>query len=144
MQLTAWVRYKTSKSVDVDYQLLIWAFFCHEARKHFILNFRVDCSLWGRYFQILFFFYMQIVNVLRQVSLTISEFTHSIMQPCRRCDIKFIWQFTNFVKLILKNMIKKNRLSMQAVEFKPWNNSKEFLSIFYFSLPDEGSENKTY
>ena len=87
---------------------------------------------------------MQIVNVLRQVSLTISEFTHSIMQPCRRCDIKFIWQFTNFVKLILKNMIKKNRLSMQAVEFKPWNNSKEFLSIFYFSLPDEGSENKTY
>ena len=36
-------------------------------------------------------FYLEIVNKMRQVSITISEFTHSIKQPCGRCNIMFIW-----------------------------------------------------
>ena len=36
------------------------------------------------------FFYLEIVNKMRQMSVTISEMTHSIKQPCGKGDIKFI------------------------------------------------------
>ena len=38
----------------------------------------------------MFLFYLGIVNKMRQVSITVSEFTHSNMQPCGRRDIEFI------------------------------------------------------
>ena len=41
------------------------------------------------YFE-MFSFYLEIVNRMRQVSITISGFTHSIKYPCGRGDIKFI------------------------------------------------------
>ena len=44
----------------------------------------------------MFLFYLEIVNKMRQVPITISEFTHSIKQPWRRYKVKFILQFTIF------------------------------------------------
>ena len=64
----------------------------------------------------MFSFYLEVVNKMRQVSITISEFTQSIKQPCGRCGIKFIPQFTVL--------------------------SCQMLSIYYFSLPDEGGGNE--
>ena len=55
----------------------------------------------------MFLFYLEIVNKMRQVSITISEFTHSIKQPCGRCNIKFIWQFTALSFQILINLYWK-------------------------------------
>ena len=43
-------------------------------------------------------FYLKIVNKMRRVSITISEFTHCIKQPCKRCDIHFICQSTALFK----------------------------------------------
>ena len=70
----------------------------------------------------MFLFYLEIVNKMRQMSVTISEFTHSISikQPCERCDIKiymtvYSHQFLNFVKFILKK-VENCSSSMQAVE----------------------------
>ena len=39
----------------------------------------------------MFLFDLEIVNKMRQVSVTIYEFTDSIKQRCGRCDIKLIY-----------------------------------------------------
>ena len=63
------------------------ALFSHEAGRHLILNFGIYHSfhhnekVFSNVF-VLFLFYLEIVNKMRQVSITISEFTHSIKQPC--------------------------------------------------------------
>ena len=68
--------------------------FSHEAGKNFIMNFKIYmyCSFHHDgvgIFNFFFDMYFEMVNKIRQVSKTISEFTHSIKQPCGRCDIKF-------------------------------------------------------
>ena len=55
----------------------------------------------------MFLFYLEIVNKMRQVSIKISEFTHSIKQPWGRYKVKFIWQFTALNFQILLNFIEK-------------------------------------
>ena len=85
--------------------------FSHEAGRRFLLNFRIYCSFHhdeAGIFQ-MFLFCSEIVNKMRQVSIAISEFTHSIKQTCGRCDVKFILtvsspQFSIFVKYSLKNV----------------------------------------
>ena len=97
----------------------------------------------------MFLFYLEIVDKMRQVSITISEFTHSIMQPCGRCNINFIWQFTALSSRIFLNLYwkcKKNVVQackiLKSLSERPWGSSKEILSIYYFSLLDEGGEIK--
>ena len=81
------------------------------------------------------------MNKIRQVSITLSEFT-------RRCDIKSIWQFTAFsfqiyIEKMWKTVVQACKL-LKSLSKKPWGSSKEILLIYYFSLPDEGGENKIY
>ena len=93
-------------------------------------------------------FYLEIVNKMRQVSITISEFTHSIKQSCGRCDIKFIWQSTvlgfqivsNLYWKMWKTVVKAYKL-LKSLSMKPWGSSKGILWIHCFSLPDEVGEN---
>ena len=99
----------------------------------------------------MFLFYLGIVNKMRQVSITVSEFTHSNKQPCGRRDIEFIWQFTALSFQILLNlhwkMWKTVALACKLLKSlckRPWGSSKEILLIYYFSMPDEGGENKIY
>ena len=67
------------------------ALFSHEAGRHFILNVIIYCSFHNDEAGIFKgLFNLEIVNKMRQVSITISEFTHSIERPCGRCHIKFI------------------------------------------------------
>ena len=87
----------------------------------------------------MFLFYLEIVNKMRQVSITISEFTHSIKQPCGRCNIKFMWQFTALsFKMLLNLYWKMQKTVVQACNLlkslskKPWGSSKELLSILLF------------
>ena len=73
------------------------ALFSHEAGRHFNLNLGNYCSLHDDeavVFFCFFLFYLDIVNKMRQVWSTISEFTHNIKQPCERRNIMFMWQFT--------------------------------------------------
>ena len=95
----------------------------------------------------MFLFYLETVNKMRQVSITISEFTHSIQQPCGRWEIKFIWQFTALSFQILWNLYWKMwKTLVQACKMlkslskRPWGSSKEIILIYYFCLPDEGGE----
>ena len=99
----------------------------------------------------MFLFYLGIVNKMRQVSITVSEFTHSNKQPCGRRDIEFIWQFTALSFQILLNlhwkMWKTVALACKLLKSlckRPWGSSKEILLIYYFSMPDEGGENRIY
>ena len=99
----------------------------------------------------MFLFYLEIVNKLRQVSIWISQFTHSIKQTCGRCGIKFIWQFTALSVQILLNLYWKLwKTVVQAFKLlksiceKLWGRWKGILSIYYFSLPDEGDDNNIY
>ena len=99
----------------------------------------------------MFSFYLEIVSKMRQVSITISEFTHSIKQPWGRYKVKFIWQFTALNLQILPNLYWKMwKTVVQACKLSkslsktPWGSSKEILLIYYFSLPDEGGGNKIY
>ena len=99
----------------------------------------------------MFLFYLEIVNKMRQVSITISEFTHSIERPCGRCHIKFIWQFTALsFQILLNSYWKMWKTVVQACKLlkslskKPGGSSKEILLIYDFSLHDEGGENKIY
>ena len=81
----------------------------------------------------------------------ISEFTHSINQPCRRCDIEFIWHSTvlgfqivsNLYWKMWKSVVKACKL-LKSLSMKPWGRSKEILWIYCFSLPDEVGENIIY
>ena len=67
------------------------ALFSHEAGRHFILNFGIYGSFQRDEAGIfMFLFYLGIVGKMRQVSITVLEFTHSNKQPCGRCDIEFI------------------------------------------------------
>ena len=54
---------------------------------------------------------------------------------------------SNFVEFILKN-VKNCSSSMQAVEITLWETLRQlkriFFLIYYFSLPDEGGENKIH
>ena len=55
-------------------------------------------------------------------------------------------QFSNFVKFRLEN-VQNCSLSTKAVEitlYEVWGSPKEMLLVYYFSLPDEGDENKIY
>ena len=52
----------------------------------------------------MFLFYLEIVNEMMLVSISISEFTHSIQQPCGRSDIELKWQFTALSLQILLNL----------------------------------------
>ena len=55
-------------------------------------------------------------------------------------------QFSKFVKFVLenvKNVVQACKL-LKSQSKMPWGSSKFFLSIYYFSLPDEGGENKIY
>ena len=88
---------------------------------------------------------------MMQVSVTISEFTYSFKQPCRRCNIKFISEFTALSFQILLNLywamwkivVRACKL-LKSHSKKPWGSPKEIISICYFSLPDEGGENMFY
>ena len=55
----------------------------------------------------MFLFYLEIVNKMRQVSVTIFEITHSVKQLCGRSEIKFIWLFTALSFQILLNLYWK-------------------------------------
>ena len=99
----------------------------------------------------MFLFYLGIVNEMRQVSITVSEFTHSNKQPCGRRDIEFIWQFTALSFQILLNlhwkMWKTVALACKLLKSlckRPWGSLKRILLIYYFSMPDEGGENRIY
>ena len=55
-------------------------------------------------------------------------------------------QFSNVVKFILKiwkTVVQACKL-VKSLSKKPWSSSKEISLIYYFSLPDEGGENKIY
>ena len=69
-------------------------------------------------------FYFEIVNMMRQASIAISRFTHSIQQPCGRCDIKSIWQLTALSFRILSN-------SYQKMWKICWNHLKAAQKKFY-------------
>ena len=59
----------------------------------------------------MFVFYLEIVNKIRQVSISISEFTYNIQQPCEKCQIKFIYQFTSLnFKILLHSYWKCEKL----------------------------------
>ena len=91
----------------------------------------------------MFLFHLEVMNKMRQVSITISGFTHIIKQPWRRCDINFIWQFTALSFEILLNLYCKMwKLKSKLLPARCWGSSKEILLIYYFLLPDEGGENK--
>ena len=86
--------------------------------------------------------------MMKQVSITIFEFTHTIQQPCGRWDIEFIWYFTALdFRILLGLYWKMWKTVVQACEMlkslckRPWGSSKEILLIF-FSLQDEGGEKK--
>ena len=99
----------------------------------------------------MFLFYLEIVNKIRQVSISISEFTYNIQQPCGKCHIKFIYQFTTLNFQILlhlywklwKTVVQACKL-LRSLSEKPWGSSKEFSLIYYFSLFDEWGGNKIY
>ena len=98
----------------------------------------------------MFLFYLEIVNKTKQVSITVSEFTHSIKQPCGRCDIKFKSQFTALSFKILLNLYWKMWKTvvhacklLKSLSKRDRGSSKEILLIYYFTLPDEGGENET-
>ena len=99
----------------------------------------------------MFMLYLEFVNKMRQVSIKISEFTHSVKKPCERCDMKFIWQFTAFSFQIMLNLYRKRWKSefqacklLKSLSKKRWGSSKENLLIYYFSLPDEEGENSIF
>ena len=89
---------------------------------------------------------------MRQVSITLSGFSQGIQQPCRRCHIVFIWQFTALSFQIWLNLYWNNmwKTAVQACKLlkslskKPWGSSKEIFLIYCCSLPDEGGDNKIY
>ena len=96
---------------------------------------------------LMFLFYLEIVNKIRQASNTISEITHSIEKPCGRCYIKFIWQFTALNFQILLNLYWKVwKTVVQACKMlkslskRPWGSSNtsisehEFLGDFWNCL----------
>ena len=98
----------------------------------------------------MFLFYLEIVNKMRQVSITISEFTHSIKQSCERWDIKLYDSLQSSVQILLslywktwKNIFKACKL-LKSLSKKALGSSKEILVIYCFSLPDEGGETKIY
>ena len=119
------------------------AFFSNEAGRNFILNFRIYCSFdhdeagificlyfiwiwwirWGRYQ--LKFLNLPTVSSNHAAGAILSLYT--VYSP----------QFSNLVKFIFKN-VKNCSSSRRAVEVK------EIFIIYYFSLPDEGGENKIY
>ena len=129
------------------------AVFSREAGRHFISNFGFYCIFqhddagifkcfcfiwelwisWGRY----------------QLQ---SEFTRSNKQPCGRRDIEFIWQFTALSFQILLNlhwkMWKTVALAcklLKSLSKRPWSSSTDILlSLFKFSMPDEGGEKRIY
>ena len=91
------------------------------------------------------FFYLEIVNKMRQVSITISDFTHSIKQPCGRCcDIKFVTvyspQFSNVVEFILRN-VRNFSQSVQAVKIRQLK--RNFIELLFLML-EEGGEDIIY
>ena len=99
----------------------------------------------------MFLFYSEIVNKMRQVSITISDFTHSINQPCGRCcDNKFVTvyspQFSIVVEFILRN-VKNFSQSMQAVEITLQETLRQlkrnFIKLLFLML-DEGGEDIIY
>ena len=92
-------------------------------------------SWWGRYFQ-MFLFYLEIVNRMRQISITISGFTHSIKKPCGRGDIKFIWQFTALSFQNLLNAYWK-MWKMRSKHASCWNHNlrcHEAAQIFFYQF----------
>ena len=91
---------------------------------------------------------------MRQVSITISEFTHAIKRSSGRCNIKFIWQFTPlsfkillylYWKKVWKTVVQARKL-LKSLSKKAWGSSKEILLIYYsfLGLHDEEGENKIY
>ena len=99
----------------------------------------------------MFLVYLGIVNTMRQVSITVSDFTHNNKQPCGRRDIEFIWQLTALSFQILLNlhwkMWKTVALACKLLKSlwkRPWGSSKEILLIYDFSMSDEGGENRIY
>ena len=94
----------------------------------------------------MFLFYVGIGNKMRQVSITVSEFTHSNKQPYGRRDIEVIWQFTALSFQILLNLHRKMWKTvalacklLKSLCKRPWGSSKEILL-----MPDEGGENRIY
>ena len=89
-------------------------------------------------------FYLESVNQMRQVPITISEFTHSIKKPRGRCEIKFIWQFTplsfqillNFYWKMWKTVVQAYKI-LKSFSKRRWGSAKEILLICCFSLPDD-------
>ena len=67
------------------------------------------------------------------------EFTHSIKQPCERCDIKLWWQFP---ALSFWTFLTLYRKMWTIVHASCWNHSLK--SPHYFSLLDERGETKIY
>ena len=80
---------------------------------HFILNLRVIAYfiLMRQVFSKVFLFYLGI-----EVSVSIHKFTHSIKQPCGRCNIKFFHDIVfKFCKIYIEN-VKNCSPRMQTVE----------------------------
>ena len=89
----------------------------------------------------MFLFYLVIVNKMRQVSITVSEYAHSNKQPCGKGDIEFIWQFTALSFQILLNLHWKMWKTvafvcklLKSLCKRPWGSSKEILLIYYSSI----------
>ena len=85
-----------------------------------------------------FCFIKKNVNMMRKVTITISEFTRSVQLPCGRCHNKFIWNLwvSNCVNFLLKNVktaVQPCKL-LKSPRRKPWGGSKEILWIYYFSF----------
>mgnify|MGYP001803348998 CR=1 FL=1 len=78
--------------------------------------------------------------IIRWVSITISDLTHSIKQPCGRCfDIKFMTVYSPQFQMLLnlywemwKTLVKACKL-LKSLSKKPWGSSKEILLNYYFS-----------
>ena len=103
-----------------------------------ILKFIAHLIMMRQVFSNVFVLFGNFVNMMREVSntCTMPEFTHSIKQPCWRCDIKFIWQFTALSLQIMLNLDWKNvKTVVQACKllqshFKGlWCSSKKYLLI---------------
>ena len=98
----------------------------------------------------MFLFYLEIVNRIVQASITISQFptassNHVGGETLSLCDSlqPLVLKSSQIFIKMWKAVVHASKV-LKSLSEKPWDRSKEILLIYYFSLPDEGGENKNY